>query len=171
MTTVAFPSRVFPGPPGVAMELPEGWEPVHGPGITMAARQLRPGQFSPNVVVTVAPCPADYDVEYSLAQIRAMVGERDGEVSEAFEAALPDATFVGCDATWTDPEVDSILQANLFTVVAPRGASPAAYLVQLTGAVGGEDAETDYETVRGILLSTTLDLGDYSTAEDAAVPQ
>ena len=51
MSTLAYPSRVFPGPPSVAVDVPEGWMPVHAPGTAVAAKLPREGGFGPNVVV------------------------------------------------------------------------------------------------------------------------
>ena len=36
MSTLAYPSADFPGQPSVALEVPDGWEPAHAPGTTMA---------------------------------------------------------------------------------------------------------------------------------------
>ena len=72
MSTLAYPSADFPGQPSVALEVPEGWEPVHAPGTTMAARLPRADAFSPNVVVNIEPCEPAFRVEDSLEQLRAM---------------------------------------------------------------------------------------------------
>ena len=122
MSTLAYPSADFPGQPSVALEVPEGWEPVHAPGTTMAARLPREGAFAPNVVVNIEPCEAAFRVEDSLDQLRAMATSRGGAVSEPYAAELGDAQFVGCDATWPDPDVETVLQANLFHVAAGSAA-------------------------------------------------
>ncbi|GAB3873626.1 hypothetical protein [Terrabacter terrigena] len=155
MSTLAYPSADFPGQPSVALEVPEGWEPVHAPGTTMAARLPREGAFAPNVVVNIEPCGPAFQVEDSLDQLRAMATSRGGAVSEPYAAELGDAQFVGCDATWPDPDVETVLQANLFHVAA-AGSGPSAHLVQLTGAVGGAGAEADYELIRRVLTSVRV---------------
>lgn len=38
MSTLAYPSRDFPGPPSVAVDVPEGWIPVHAQGTALAAK-------------------------------------------------------------------------------------------------------------------------------------
>ena len=153
MSTLAYPSDDFPGQPSVALEVPEGWEPVRAPGTTMAARLPREAGFAPNVVVNIEPCEPAFRVEDSLDQLRAMTTSRGGAVSEPYAADLGDAQFVGCDATWPDPDVDTVLQANLFHV-AEAGAG--AHLVQLTGAVGGASAEADYELIRQVLTTARV---------------
>jgi hypothetical protein len=187
MTTVAYPSADFPGLPSIALDVPEGWEPAHAPGTALAARLPREGAFAPNVVVSIEQCGAGFRVEASLDQIASMAQARGGTVSEPYAADLAGAEFVGCDATWPDPDVETVLQANLFHIVrhaAPDGGDPAssgavgaspavplpgtAYLVQLTGAVGGPGAEADYELIRQVL--TTVQVTPWSaegTATDA----
>ncbi|MGW5240531.1 hypothetical protein ACWEOW_16500 [Monashia sp. NPDC004114] len=186
MTTVAYPSADFPGLPSVALEVPEDWEPAHAPGTAIAAKLPREGAFAPNVVVSIEQCGAGFRVEESLDQIASMATSRGGTVSEPYAADLAGAEFVGCDATWPDPDVETVLQANLFHIVrhaagragggpsasaggavAPTDAQlpGAAYLVQLTGAVGGPGAEADYELIRQVL--TTVRVTPWS-AEGAA---
>jgi hypothetical protein len=155
MSTLAYPSADFPGQPSVALDVPEGWEPVHAPGTTMAARLPREGAFAPNVVVNIEPCEPAFRVEDSLDQLRAMATSRGGAVSEPYAAELGDAQFVGCDATWPDPDVETVLQANLFHVAGADSRS-GAHLVQLTGAVGGASAETDYELIRQVLTTVRV---------------
>ena len=168
MTTLAYPSADFPGLPAVALEVPEEWEPVHAPGTTMATRLPREGAFAPNVVVTIEQCGPAFRVEESLEQVAALARSRGGAVSEPYAADLGGAPFVGCDATWPDAEVDTVLQANLFHVVA-SGDDPGrpAFLVQLTGAVGGASAETDYELIREVI--TSVRVTPWAGAADAPV--
>ncbi|TQM55143.1 hypothetical protein [Humibacillus xanthopallidus] len=153
MSTLAYPSPDFPGPPSVTLEVDDGWEPVHAPGTMLAARLPRDEGFCPNVVVTLEPCARDHAIEGSLEQVRTLAAARGGGVSEPYAAELGGAHFVGCDATWPDPEVERVLGANLFHVA---GAGETAYLVQLTGAVGGADAEADYDLVRGVLTTVRV---------------
>ncbi|HET9632816.1 MAG TPA: hypothetical protein VFP73_10475 [Terrabacter sp.] len=154
MTTLAYPSADFPGQPAVTLDVPQGWEPAHAPGTTMAARLPREGAFAPNVVVDIEQCGPSYRVEESLEQVAVLAASRGGSVSEPYAADLAGAHFVGCDATWPDADVEVVLQANLFHHV-PSGAT-GGHVVQLTGAVGGPDAETDYELVRQVLTTARV---------------
>lgn len=156
MSTLAYPSADFPGPPSVRLEVPDGWEPAHAPGTTLAARLPREGAFAPNVVVTIEPCAAAFRVEESLQQVKVMATTRGGAVSEPYAADLGESRFVGCDATWPDPDVETVLQANLFHVLPSDRDGAGAHLVQLTGAVGGPSAEADYELVRQVLTSVRV---------------
>ena len=65
--------------------------------------------------------------------------------------------FVGCDATWPDADVETVLQANLFHLVSSEASRRgAAHLVQLTGAVGGPEAVADYELIRQVLTTVRV---------------
>ena len=86
-------------------------------------------------------------------QLVTIAASRGGGVSEPYAAKLGGARFVGCDATWPDAEVETVLHANLFHVA---GAGDTAYLVHLTGAVGGPAAETDYDLIRGVLTTVRV---------------
>ena len=168
MSTLAYPSPDFPGPPSVTLEVGDDWEPVHAPGTMLAARLPRPEGFSPTVVVTLEPCAPDHAVERSLEQVVSIAGSRGGGVSEPYAAELGGARFVGCDATWPDADAVDVLHANLFHV-APAG--DTAYLVQLTGAVGGLAAEADYDLVRSVLTTVRVQpwtLPDPTTTEHDA---
>lgn len=156
MSTLVYPSPDFPGLPSVTFDVPDGWEPVHVPGTTMAAKQPRPGAFAPNVVVSIEQCGPDFTVDASLSQIGDMAQSRGGEVSDPYAAQLAGVEYVGCDATWPDPDVDTILQANLFTIVRPERDGAASFVVQLTGAVGGATAEEDYDPIRSVISSVRV---------------
>src|SRR3954467_12864859 len=106
MTTLTYPSPLFPGPPSVAIDIPEDWEAVNAPRTTLAARLPREGAFAPNVVVSIEECPPAYELEASFAQLREMATSRGGAVSEPFSAELAGHTFVGCDASWPDADVE-----------------------------------------------------------------
>jgi hypothetical protein len=156
MSTLAYPSRDFPGPPSVAVDVPEGWLPVHAPGTALAAKLPREDGFDPNVVVSIEQCGADFTEEESLRRIEALAESRGGVTSEPYAAELGHARFVGCDATWPDADVETILQANLFHVVRPERAGAAGWVVQLSGSVGGPAAEQDYELIRSVLASVRV---------------
>ena len=64
-----------------------------------------------------------------------------------YAAALGGAHVLGCDATWSDPLARTVLHANPFRVA---GAGDAAYLAQLTEAVGGTAAQGD-DLARSVL--------------------
>ena len=50
---VGYPSSDFPGPPGVILPLPEGWEGLHIPDVALAIRGPNAEGFAANVVVRI----------------------------------------------------------------------------------------------------------------------
>jgi hypothetical protein len=155
MTKLAFPSEEFPAQPAVTLAIPDDWKPVHSPGAVMAARRgAEEGTFVPNVVVRIERRPADFEVSDALTELRTFVaGRPQGTISEPFQAELDGRQFVGCDLSWVDDRVGTVLQAHLFGGL-PSG--PFLQLVQVTGSVGGAQAREDYPTIKAIMKSLTV---------------
>ena len=155
MTNLAFPSEEFTAQPAITLQIPEDWESVHAPGAVIAARRAADdGSFVPNVVVRIERRPADFEITDALAELRAFAAERpQGTTSEPFNAELDGHAFVGCDLSWVDDRVGTVLQAHLLGGI-PSG--PFVQLVQVTGSVGGARASADHPTVRTIMKSLTV---------------
>jgi hypothetical protein len=156
MTSLMYPSVDFPGPPSVSLDVPDGWQPVHRPGLLLAAKLPREGQFAPNVVVGVEPCPPGFSAEEPMGRMRELARSRSGQASEVYAAVLGEHEFVGCDSTWPDETLETVLQANLFHVLWPQGSEHPGWLVQLTGAVAGPSAEADYELIREVIMTARI---------------
>ncbi|MHB8184629.1 MAG: hypothetical protein ACYDDU_00830 [Dermatophilaceae bacterium] len=157
MTNLAFPSEEFPAQPAVTLQIPQNWEPVHALGVVMATRRAADdGTFVPNVVVRIERRPVDFEVTDALAELNQFAAERPaGTTSEPSEAELDGRLFVGCDLSWVDDQVGTVLQTHLFGVV-PSG--PFVQLVQVTGSVGGAQSGRDYPIVTTIMRSLTVAL-------------
>jgi hypothetical protein len=155
MTHLAFPSEYFPAQPAITLQIPEDWEPVHATDAVMAARRAADdGTFIPNVVVRVERRPAGFATSDALAELKAFVAERPhGTTSEPFTTELDGQPFLGCDLSWVDDQVGTVLQAHLFGGV-PSG--PFFQLVQVTGSVGGAGTQEDYPAVKAIMNSLTV---------------
>lgn len=155
MTNLAFPSEEFPSQPAITLQIPDGWKPVHSSGAVMAARQVaEQGTFVPNVVVRVERRPADFEVTDALNELKAYAAQRpQGTTSEPFKVELDGRLFVGCDLSWVDDQVGTVLQAHLFGGV-PSGSF--LQLVQVTGSVGGAQAREDYPIIKAIMKSLTV---------------
>ena len=164
MTNVAFPSEEFPAQPAITLQIPEGWLPVHTPGTVVAARRAsNEGTFVPNVVVRIERRPAGYEVTDALTELRAYAAARpQGTVSEPFKTELDGRQFVGCDLSWVDEQVGTVLQAHLFGGV-PSG--PFLQLVQVTGSVGGAQAREDYPIIEAIMKSLTVGAAERGAGE------
>ena len=164
MTRLAFPSEEFPAQPAITLEIPDTWSPAHSPGAVMAARRdAAEGAFVPNVAVRIERRPAGFHVADALTELRQFVaGRPQGAISEPFKADLDGRQFVGCDLSWVDDQVGTVLQAHLFGGV-PSG--PFLQLVQVTGSVGGAKAAEDYPTIKAIMKSLTLTAPDPGTSQ------
>ena len=156
MSTLAFPSEEFPAQPAVTLHIPQDWKPVHAPGAVMAARSAsEDGAFVPNVVVRIERRPVGFEVADALAELRQLAAERpQGTISAPTEVNLDGRLFAGCDLSWVDDRVGTVLQTHLFGVV-PSG--PFLQLVQVTGSVGGAQARRDHPTVTAIMRSLTVE--------------
>ena len=88
MQTLNYPSGQFPGPPAVAVDIPEGWSPVRVPGTLLAARRTSTdGSFAPNVVVRGFTRSGRFTIGRALAELQASSTEQpDGEMEPPFEA-------------------------------------------------------------------------------------
>ena len=156
MSTLAFPSEEFPAQPAVTLHIPQDWKPVHAPGAVMAARSAsEDGAFVPNVVVRIERRPVGFEVADALAELTQLAAERpQGTISAPTEVDLDGRLFVGCELSWVDDRVGTVLQTHLFGVV-PSG--PFLQLVQVTGSVGGAQARRDHPTVTAIMRSLTVE--------------
>ena len=155
MTKVAFPSEEFPAQPAITLQLPEGWQPVPSPGAVVAARRVADeGTFVPNVVVRIERHPASFEVTDALSELRRFVAARpQGTISEPFKTELDGRQFVGCDLSWVDEHVGTVLQAHLLGGVL---SGSFLQLVQVTGSVGGAQAREDYPIIKAIMKSLTV---------------
>jgi hypothetical protein len=160
MTRLAFPSDEFPAQPAITLQIPDDWLPVHSPGSVMAARRgTEEGAFVPNVVVRIERRPDDFEVTDALNELRQLaVGRPQGTISQPFKAELDGRMFVGCDLSWVDDQLGTVLQAHLFGAV-PSG--PFHQLVQVTGSVGGAQAREDYPTIKAIMQSLTVGVPEH----------
>lgn len=155
MTKLAFPSEEFPAWPAIALQVPDGWLPVHRQGAVVAARRARDtGTFVPNVVVRIEIRPADFELADALAELRQYAAQRPhGAISEPVETQVDGRQLVGCDLSWVDEQAGTVLQGHLFAAVA---AGRFTQLVQVTGSVGGAQAQADYPAVKAIMESLTI---------------
>jgi hypothetical protein len=159
MTKLAFPSEEFPAQPeiklAITLQIPQDWKALPTPGTVMAARRVaEDGNFIPNVIVRVESRPAGFEVTDALTELKAFAAKRpQGTTSKPYQAEIDGRQFVGCDVSWVDDKVGTVLQAHLFSAE-PSGSS--LELVQVTGSVGGAQARVDYATLKAIMKSLTV---------------
>lgn len=150
MPELTYPSEVFPGPPGVTVDVPDAWAPVRVGGTLLSCRRVESDQgFAPNVVIRGFQRTADFTMRNALEELRGFVADQEeGHVDEPFELELGDVPFLGVNVSWKDPEIGTIVQIHLF---AGSRRGRIVDLVQATGSVGGGDAQSAYAEVQQIL--------------------
>lgn len=150
MPQLTYPSEVFPGPPGVTIDVPDTWAPVRVGGTLLSCRRIESDHgFAPNVVIRGFQRTGDFSMRQALDELRGFVAQQDqGHVDEPFELELGEVPFVGVNVSWTDPEIGTVVQIHLF---AGSRRGRIVDLVQATGSVGGGDAQSAYAEVQQIL--------------------
>lgn len=155
MPQLTYPSETFPGPPSVVLDVPESWAPVRVGGTLMSCRRIESDRgFAPNVVVRGFQRSGDFTMREAIAELRGFVGDReDGVVDAPFELDLDGVPFLGVNVSWTDPQIGTVVQIHLFNS-SRRGRM--VDLIQATGSVGGEDAQSSYGEVQQILQTVRI---------------
>ena len=154
--TLAYPSRTFPGPPAVAVDIPGEWSPVRVPGTLIAARRTSAeGSFAPNVVIRGFTRSGQFTIGRALGELQAFVAQqKDGEMESPFEVEFAGVPFVGVNVSWADDTVGDVVQAHLFAG-ARRG--QVVDLIQVTGSVGGPDAEAEYPGIQQVMQTVRVE--------------
>ena len=88
-------------------------------------------------------------MRHALEELRGFVAQQqEGSVDEPFELELGDVPFVGVNVSWVDPQIGTIVQIHLF---AGSRRGRVVDLLQATGSVGGNDAQSAYAEVQQVL--------------------
>lgn len=150
MPQLTYPSEIFPGPPGVTIDVPATWGPVRVGGTLLACRRITSDHgFAPNVVIRGFQRTSDFTMRHALEELRGFVAQQqEGSVDEPFELDLGDVPFVGVNVSWVDPQIGTIVQIHLF---AGSRRGRVVDLLQATGSVGGNDAQSAYAEVQQVL--------------------
>lgn len=158
MTTISSPSELFPAPPAVSIDFPDGWEPTSAPGALLSARKPgAPDAFMSNVLVRVVHREDGFTVDRAVEELRADATQRtQGETAGVFRGEIDGCAFDGMDLSWVDDRAGTLLQVHLFHVLEPVAAGGAVMLLQLVGTCGGSAAAVDYPAIKEILLSTRV---------------
>jgi hypothetical protein len=70
-----------------------------------------------------------------------------------FEVEIEGVPFVGVNVSWTDATIGDVVQAHLFAG-ARRG--QVVDLLQVTGSVGGPDAESEYTAIQQVMQTVRV---------------
>jgi len=158
-TKLAFPSKEFPAQPGtdlaLTLQIPEGWKASPTANTVMAARRVvQDSTFTPNVVVRIERRQASFEITDALTELKDFAATKSqGVTSKPYEVQIDGRQFEGCDVSWVDDKIGTVLQVHLFSAV-PSGSS--IQLVQVTGSVGGAQAQRDYPTIKAMVKSLTV---------------
>lgn len=155
MPQLTYPSETFPGPPSVTLDVPETWAPVRVGGALMSCRRIDGDRgFAPNVVIRGFQRASDFTMRDALAELRGFVEEQqDGRVDAPFDLDLDGTSLLGVNVSWTDPQIGIVVQIHLFHS-SRRGR--VVDLIQATGSVGGDDAQSSYGEVQQILQTVRI---------------
>lgn len=155
MPQLQYPSDIFPGPPGVTVDVPETWAPVRVGGTLLACRRIESDHgFAPNVVVRGFQRTSDFTMRHALEELKGFLADQPrGNVDRPFELELESVPFLGVNVSWQDPEIGTVVQIHLF---AGSRRGRVVDLVQATGSVGGADAQSSYAEVQQILQTIRM---------------
>ncbi|MFC7376555.1 hypothetical protein ACFQS2_05160 [Brachybacterium sp. GCM10030267] len=156
--TISYPSADFPGPPRIAIDVPDDWETLTVPGVQLAVAQPRlEGRFRANVVVTVQRFGPDFTLEAAKAgldQRKAALPEL--EELGTGEIDVDGTAWIASEYGYTQPGRPTVVQAARYAVIDRGGV--ATDVLEVVGSCGAESAEDEIETVRSIQDSVQLDL-------------
>jgi len=168
MPTLTYPSATFPGRPTLRLDLPEGWAAI--PAVDdlagaalVAVRSAPPGEFRPNVVVTVDEAPADHSVRHDLDGVARLATERDaGVAGEVHALNLGGVTFFGRGLSYIDPRAGTLLVRNLFGFVR-RDVDGALFRITVTGTIGSTNRPDDSAELAGAIGRLQVTAGEGTT--------
>lgn len=152
MTTVTYPSPVVPGPPRIALEMPEGWEQVWSPETLVAIREAdAEDHFAPNVVVRFFQRVGTF----AEAEIRAEMeqyakAKTEGEVGPLKSQTIGDREWIGIDVAFVDERVGTVAQMHWFTA---QQQNDVVDVLQASASFAAGRRETDYPVVDGVIDS------------------
>lgn len=157
MTTVRYPSEQFPAQPTLSLDLPAKWTPLEGAGIPLAAtREVKAGEFRPNVVVLITRFAAQYTLTAAIAEVTAKLEASPG-YEELGRADMDVSGYPGfrVEGAFSDARVGSLMQGVRIAWI-DRG--PVVDLVQITVSATGSQAEEIWGELRQIQDSLRIEI-------------
>src|SRR5690606_34759299 len=152
----SFPSETFPAFPAVALTAPDGWGPLHLPGVALAvAGPLEPGVFRPNVVVAITRFAVDYELTSAADAVAAKFAglEQSREIGRD-TSMINGVEWAHIESTFIDSRAGTLVQAVHIAVIK---SGPVADLVQITGSVTGSQAHDGVlDAIREIQRSVVI---------------
>ena len=147
MPTAGHPGALSPRLPELTVDLPDGWVVEPGDDALVRAHDGRGDAHAPALAAYVHTT-RDADVAALCDDLASRALARDeGEADPTFEVELGDRTWTGLNVSWVEGG-EAVFVVHLLTVL-PAG--EVAQVVRWSGRVSGPDAETDYDTLQGVL--------------------
>lgn len=156
MTQITYPSEVVPGPPRLALDMPEGWVQVWAPDTLVAIRDAAEGadHFLANVVVRFYQRLAPFGPDEIHAELSEYVAQRrEGQVGVLKHQEVGGREFVGADLAFVDGEAGTVGQVHWFTA---QRTNDVFDVIQVTGSYAGARREPDYGTIDRIVDSLRI---------------
>jgi len=152
MTTLTYPSEVNPGPPALALDVPDGWEQLAVPQTLLATREpATPGAFSTNIVARLVQRGSATTSTEIVDELADYVRTKpDGEIGQPYGVELSGRRWTAVNLSYGDAEHGVINQLHLFT-----GETSGALLslVQVTATFAGTREDEQLAVVREALSS------------------
>lgn len=156
MTQITYPSEVVPGPPRLALDMPEGWVQVWAPDTLVAIRDAAEGagHFLANVVVRFSQRPAPFGPDEIHAELSEYVAQRrEGQIGGWQHLEVGGREFVGADLAFVDGEAGAVGQVHWFTT---QRSTDVLDVIQVIGSYALTRREPDYGTIVRIVESLRI---------------
>jgi len=150
--SVINPSEAFPPAVGIRLDYPDGWAPLAGAGVHLAViREQLPGEFRPNVVVTVKRVEASFTLGAAVQQLRAKLSGLPGYRQQIAE----DRTVLGTDGfaaqgEYVHPQAGPLAIVTSMAVITRAN---AVDLIEVSGTCTAAQGERLIDEVHGIIDS------------------
>lgn len=156
MPVLAFPGPVAPAPPGVTLEVPEGWESV--PAGADLLRTRGTGSAGDAVEVAIAARTEDAGTTASslVEELTEAAAPQGSEVEPVFVVELGGREWAGRNTSWDDAE-GPVVEVALAARVDDGSDGPGRFVVA-TGRVRGPGLDADYDVLQSVL--ETLVVGE-----------
>lgn len=154
MPVLAFPGPSAPPPPGVTLEVPDGW--AVEPAGTGLLRAHGVGSAGDPVEVDVAAHAVAPDVRAEDLVERVTTSSAPGgsELEPVFVVEIGGREWAGRNVSW-DEASGPVVEVVLATAGAPSQEDPGRFVVA-TGRVRGGGLEDDYDTLQSVLETLTV---------------
>lgn len=140
MTTLSFPSNDFPQFPSVAIDVPDGWEPLAVANTVLAVGAPHEGNaFRPNICVSIDRHPGTHTIDDAAAAAAAALEAAEGyvEIGREFRDVLSAAGF-RIEGSFLMEGAGTLFQASHVAVIQHEGVYDLVHAVATCSASQAE---------------------------------